>query len=158
MHKPFRPLGLAAVDYDERFLEASWHWLNEPNTRRLSQTPVFTREEQRDWFNSLTNRRDYCIWGIELKGIPIGALGLKHIENENAECWAYIGDKSLWGKGIGSWIVPEIFERAKERGLKQLSACVLEGNKRVIRLCKAYGFVETARDGVVILMKKDLRK
>jgi RimJ/RimL family protein N-acetyltransferase len=150
------PAGLAAVEYDERFLEASWGWLNDPEARTLSRTPVFTREEQRTWFNSLPHKPDYCIWGMELNGVPIGAMGLKHIEKENAECWAYIGEKSLWGQRIGIWILQELFERARLMGLKRLLARIAEENSRAIRLCMSFGFAETGREGDVVSIEKDL--
>lgn len=30
MHKPSLLMGLSVVEYDDRFLEASWRWLNDP--------------------------------------------------------------------------------------------------------------------------------
>lgn len=154
--KAHSPMGLSAVKYDERFLEASWGWLNDPEARTLNQNPAFTREEQRAWFNSLPHKSDYCIWGIELHGIPIGAMGLKHIEKENAECWAYIGEKSLWGQRIGSWILNELFERARLKGLKRLYALIVEGNTRAIRLYQSHGFIKAGNGDNPLRMEKDL--
>jgi len=155
MHK-IRPMGLALVKFDERFLEPSWHWLNDPEARSLNRAPAFTREEQRVWFDSLENRKDYFIWGIELKGVPIGALGFKHVERESAECWCYIGEKSLWGRGIGSWIGRELIENARRMNLKKVSARISKHNKRVVRLCKVYGFVEVSSDETTLQMEKSL--
>src|ERR1700722_14823624 len=92
---------LAFARFDEQFLEKSWEWLRDPDLKRLSMAPDFTREEQRQWFSGLAEKSDYLIWGLSCDGIPIGAAGLKHITKEAAEYWGYIGERHYWGIGLG---------------------------------------------------------
>jgi hypothetical protein len=49
------------VRYDERLLEHSWAWLQDPEIKRLTDTPDFTRTAQRSWFESLGGRTDYFL-------------------------------------------------------------------------------------------------
>lgn len=150
------PLAPAAVKFDERFLDASWGWLTDPEIRGLTSTPVFTREQQKVWFHSLPTKTDYCIWGIELQDVPIGAFGFKHIQKDSAEYWGYIGDRGLWGRGIGRWMLQEAIERAKLKGLQRLYLHVVERNLRAIRLYRRQGFVEAASDSGMLRMEKRL--
>lgn len=90
------------VEYDKAFFELSKDWLSDPETNSLTATGVIPDDEQRlSWFESLPQRNDYLIWGVQYEGKPIGACGLKHITAHDAEYWGYIGEKSLWGKGLG---------------------------------------------------------
>ena len=86
------------VLYDHTFCELSWQWLNDPEIKRLTLTPDFSREQQITWFNTLNIRTDYKIWGINYSNIHIGAIGIKHIDlkEKKAEYFGYIGNKQLW--------------------------------------------------------------
>jgi RimJ/RimL family protein N-acetyltransferase len=131
---------LRAVEYDERFLEMSGRWLRDEEVRRLTMTPPFTHEQQRAWFAGLKGRDDYFVWGIELDGAPIGAFGIKNIEGRAGEYWGYIGEKSCWGRGVGSWLMEEARRRALALGLEQLYLRVWRENVRAIRLYTRFGF------------------
>jgi RimJ/RimL family protein N-acetyltransferase len=140
--------------YDERFLEKSWEWLNDPEIKRLTMTPDFTREAQRRWFQNLATATDYLIWGVSMNGEPIGALGLKHITQTAAEYWGYIGDRKYWGAGLGSEMLRFCFEKAKERGLHELHLRVHRDHTRAIRLYSNAGFqVVNETDGVLRMRK-----
>ena len=95
--------------YDEQFLEKSWQWLHDPEIKRLTMTPDFTREDQLRWFARLPEMTDYRIWGISCGGQPVGALGLKHILGDRAEYWGYIGERHYWGGGLGEEMMEFIF-------------------------------------------------
>src|SRR5208283_2989 len=64
---------LTFTRFDERFLEKSWEWLNDPEIKRLTLTPDFTRESQARWFARLPTMKDYLIWGLLHERTPIGA-------------------------------------------------------------------------------------
>jgi RimJ/RimL family protein N-acetyltransferase len=131
------------VDFDLNFSNKSWDWLNDPEIKALTLTPDFTKEEQRNFFNSIPQRKNYWIKGIMENGIPIGAMGLKNIntKEKNAEYWGYIGDKKFWGKGIGKFMIHEANKEAKRIGLHELNLKVGSNNFRAKNLYLNLGFV-----------------
>ena len=44
---------------------------------------------------------DYLIWGYMYNNIPIGVCGLKNINDSSGEYFGYIGNKTMWGQGLG---------------------------------------------------------
>jgi RimJ/RimL family protein N-acetyltransferase len=128
------------ADYNLVFLDKSWEWLNDPEIKALTLTPDFTKEQQKAFYDGLPDRKDYWIKGIMEDGIPVGAMGLKHINNEEAEYWGYIGEKAYWGKGIGPYMLREAIAKAKELELHQLYLHVDEKNLRAKQLYINMGF------------------
>lgn len=139
---------LRFVKYDKAFLEKSWEWLKDSEVKELTMTPDFTKREQADFFSSLPSRNDYFIKGIEYKGKPIGACGLKSITNTTAEYWGYIGEKDYWGKGIGSLIIDFIVNQSLHLELKSIYLNVNSNNLRAIKSYERYGF-NIIKDGKI---------
>ena len=129
------------VDYNMTFLHKSWEWLNDPEIKTLTMTPDFTREDQLAFYNSLPDRKNYWIRGLMENDCPVGAMGLKHINNRNAEYWGYIGEKEFWGKGIGTFMMQQAIKKATELGLDQLYLFVDEENQRAKQLYAGNGFL-----------------
>lgn len=148
---------LEVVSYDEEFLALSAVWLRDAETARLTRTPPFSDEEQRRWFDGLPQRRDYAVWGVRLNGAAVGAFGLKHITEERAEYWGYLGDKSLWGTGRGGALVDAGLAAAADRGLSEVYLHVGEDNPRAQRLYLRHGFVELSRVGDLVRMSRTVR-
>lgn len=136
-----RPDALVLVPYDQRFLELSWHWLNDPETRELTMTPIFTRADQRKFFESLPLRVGYKIWGVALGNQLIGAAGLKNFRGALAEYWGYIGEKRYWGLGLGAPLLQRVEEQARSFELRSLDLHVLRTNLRAIHAYKKSGFM-----------------
>jgi RimJ/RimL family protein N-acetyltransferase len=149
---------LAFVPYNERFLEKSWQWLNDPEIKRLTMTPDFTREGQRQWFARLPERTDYRIWGVLDDGTPIGAVGLKHLTATDAEYWGYIGEPRYWGAGRGSRMVAFVIDQARALKLGEIYLYVDRENARAVRLYERSGFLTVSEDGGVLLMRLDLKE
>ena len=144
--------GVHRVAYDERFLEASWEWLRDPELRRLTDTPYFSREAQRAWFDGLRGRTDYAVWGIEVDGQPVGAFGLKHVTADEAEYWGYIGERAHWGRGIGQWMLEQSAGEARARGVARLVLRVIAENARARRAYTRFGFETVSDDASEVLM------
>ena len=148
-------LQLTFVPYSREFLTRSWDWLNDPETKALTLTPDFTKEQQETFYVTLPSRTDYLIFGIALAGQPIGACGLKHITEMDAEYWGYIGEKQYWGGGLGRQIIGHCEEIARVKGLKELYLHVGADNARAKRLYEKCGFIEeVASRGDEIMMRK----
>ena len=146
--------------FDHRFFEASGQWLANPELRQLIMAPEPDPAGRLHWFQSLSNRDDYCIWGVSLNGRPIGCFGIKQIDRrqKTGEYWGYIGDPHLWGKRIGPWILSEAAARAAARGLDSLYLRVWIENLRAIRLYRRAGFDDSSLDGDVLKMTARLEK
>lgn len=148
------------VPYNHTFCDLSWKWLNDPEIKRLTLTPDFSHEQQVAWFNTLHLRRDYEIWGIEYSDIPIGAVGMKHINfiKKDAEYFGYIGDKQFWSRGIGNLMMLFIKHEAFKKNLKSLYLHVANNNIRAIKLYVKHSFVNTTHTLAddIILMQCEL--
>ena len=144
------------VEFDNNFLELSWTWLNDPETRFLTNTKDISKVKQLEWFNSLPNRKDYLIWGITADKIPIGAAGLKRIINDTAVVFWYIGDKKFWGKRIGNTIANKITEISRGLGLKVLLGEPLFENFRSINLLFKEGYKIVSVENGHYIVRKDL--
>ena len=132
--------GLYLVPYDELCLEKSWRWLNDPETRELTMTPHFTREDQRRFFEQLPGRKDYRIWGIALGGAElIRAAGIKNHRGSIAEYWGYIEEKKYWGRGFGRSLMAAIEIEARKLGFNDLDLVVSAKNIVQSRFMKRSG-------------------
>jgi RimJ/RimL family protein N-acetyltransferase len=145
-------LQLRVVPYTERYLECSWRWLKDPELRTLTMTPEFSRSDQLAWFKTLAERQDYQVWGIELDQQPIGTFGFKKIELPRAEYFGYIGDKTLWAKGIGRWLMDNALVQARTLGITELYLKVSEDNPRAIHVYERHGFRNVANEDCVCIM------
>jgi RimJ/RimL family protein N-acetyltransferase len=142
--------------YDERFLEKSWQWLHDPEVKRLTMTPDFTRDQQKQWFQGLADKKDYLIWGLLCDDVAIGAMGLKHIVKTQAEYWGYIGERSHWGLGLGREMIQFAFGQARQLGLNALYLNVHRDNPRAIALYTRAGFEVTGDNNGVLRMQTAL--
>lgn len=134
-------MSLMLVPYDKECLDLSWFWLNDPELRKLTIAPEFTREDQKKFFASLPGRTDYKAWGVALEcNEIIGAAGLKNYRSTVAEYWGYIGKKECWGKGLGQFMVAAVEAEAHKLGFTELDLKVGADNGRAISLYRRIGF------------------
>lgn len=141
------------VEYGSEYLTYSWKWLNDDEIKYLTQTPTFSKEQQLEFFNSLPSRTNYFIKGIEYNGIPVGACGLKHITNTDAEYWGYIGEKAFWGKGIGQFALTYMIKKAQQKNLKSIYLKVIKENIRALNLYKKMGFLLERQENNMLIMR-----
>ena len=132
---------LKFVTYDLDFLNLSWIWLNDPEIKKLTNTPDFTRENQKKWFDSINVIENYLIWGVEFQNKKIGVCGLKNITKDDCEYWGFIGERYFWNKGAGTMILNEILIISKNRGLNSIWLKVISTNQIAINLYQKFGFV-----------------
>jgi RimJ/RimL family protein N-acetyltransferase len=136
-------MAVRLVPFDRRFLDRSWEWLQDEETKRLTMTPDFTRQDQQRFFDSLPTRSDYRIWGVVLAGCePIG----------------YIGDKSLWGQGLGGEMLVAVEAEARRLGLTELVLQVATDNVRAMRAYENSGFQLAGEQAGVLVMRKTLEQ
>ncbi|MFN8240004.1 MAG: GNAT family N-acetyltransferase [Bacteroidales bacterium] len=142
------------VTFDEVFLDLSWIWLNDPEIKQMTGTPDFTRESQQIWFKSLTLKTDYKIWGVHVNEVPAGACGIKNITNSDCEYWGYIGEKNLWGHGIGFKLLTLMEMNAREIGKSTIWLRVTKQNVKAIQLYLRNDYnTESETDNELIMRK-----
>lgn len=136
------------VEFDKQYFEKSKKWLSDPQIKWLTLTPEIDEEARERWFWGLKERKDYLIWGLEVDYLPVGAVGIKHIDYNqcSGEYWGYIGEKQLIGHGIGKAMLKEMIDQALALGLKKLVLRVGDYNERARSLYKYFGFQETSRE------------
>lgn len=138
--------------YTEEYLNKSMLWLNDPILKKLTNTPDFNKDMQMQWFKSLPQKTDYFIRGIRLDGVPIGACGLKHISNIDAELWCYIGEASVRGKGIGRKIMDYLIDSGRKFKLMFIKISVIPTNTIARHLYESYGFKKIGEDKQYVYM------
>ena len=135
-----RIVELEIKEMDEVALEKSWEWLNDPEMKRLTDTPDFDKQSQREWYNSLKTRTDYWIIVGWHNGKPIAVGGLKKINGKDAELYGYVGDKYYEGKGVAIDMMDRIHQHGKEIGLESIYTIQLKSNVRSIKLNTRFGY------------------
>ena len=147
---------LTYVPFDERFREASWEWLNDPELHALIDAPPLSRTGHDTWYEGLDGREDYRVWGVEADGEPVGVWGLKRLTEGDAEYWGYLGERALWGQGLGQQLLAWADEEARRRGLQRLYLVVRRDNPRAVRAYEKAGYACYAQTEVVYQMEKNL--
>jgi RimJ/RimL family protein N-acetyltransferase len=125
-----------------------FEWINDSELIRFTNNyrPI-SEAEQKVWFQSLSERKDQVVLGIEARKEKklIGTCGLYAIErvNRKAELRIKIGNKSYWGRGYGKEAVELLLDYAfSDLNLRRLWLKVLPTNDRALRLYKEVGFKE----------------
>ncbi len=145
------------VTYNKDFLNLSWSWLNDPEIKKLTNTPDFTRESQRKWFETINLLDNYLIWGVEFQKKKVGVCGLKNITKNDCEYWGFIGEKDFWNKGVGTMILNEIILISKKRGLNSIWLRVISANRIAINLYNKFGFeMESTVEEDLLIMRLKL--
>ena len=144
---------LSFVDFDRQFLELSWRFFNDPEMKRLTKTPDFSRADQERWFAGLPKMRNYFAWGAMMGETPIGATGLKKVTPADGEYWGYIAERQFWGQGLGGEMVQFVLRQARGMGLLEVYLHVQCDNPRAVRLYTRMGFVGSGEQDGTLLMR-----
>jgi RimJ/RimL family protein N-acetyltransferase len=126
-------------------IELKVKWYNDPvvNKTIIIEEPL-ELEKSLKWFDSIAsddNRRDFVIETVD--GEPIGITGLLGINRklEYAECFCVIGEKSFWGKGIGTLDHSLLLQYAFEKlGLNKIWAVIYTDNAAIFKIVEKLGF------------------
>ncbi len=130
-------------------------WRSDPEIYRgfYTQEKPLTWEEHITWLGSRRNWWELIIWYNHRR---IGVVSAGQLDHWNPEIGYFIGEKSLWGKGLGKEAVSLILGRLRGIGKEYCHTTVLKDNERSIRLLKSLGFKESmeARKDEIWLTKK----
>ena len=108
-------------------------WLKDKDVTKFSdnQYKKFSKKGQLEYIKSFLNCDDHYLYGIFFKSRHVGnvVLGPIDFNHKNANISYMIGDKSLWGIGLGTIVISKIIRIAKiEFQLKKLYASCAQEN------------------------------
>lgn len=97
---------------------------------------------------ALLMREAWCLWAIDVAGKFAGVTSLYEPNKQlgTARFSIVLGDKSCWGKGIGSGVTAEVLAHAfTDLGLRKVNSDYLEPHAGSKRIHENNGFVEEGR-------------
>lgn len=117
-------------------------------TARLGRRFPLSLEEEQEWLRRAAADPDGVHWVIEYEGRPVGTTSIVAIDwaNGHGSTGTAIGDRSVWGKGIGGEVMRLRAGFAfRELPLRKLRSGYLEGNEASRRALAAAGYREVGR-------------
>ncbi len=153
-------------------------WLNDKEVINYSLSffqKLSSKDQIKNWFESLFIEKNTYNVGIFLKSNQqlIGYTGISNLSklNKSGEYFIFIGDKSQWGKGIGTIVTKQVVCYGfKELDLNRIMLTVSAPNIGGVKAYEKAGFVREGilreacfRDGefhdkvVMSILKSDLR-
>lgn len=143
----------------EQDLELLMAWRSNPVVYEgfYQQNAPLEWEEHLGWWKS--RNKDWRTFIIVLvsayRDRKVGVVTIGQLDHWNPEIGYYIGEVSLWGKGIGKEAVKLGINWLKERGYKACHTTVKIENKRSANLLWKLGFqvLGGAREGEIWLSK-----
>ncbi|MEA3457935.1 MAG: UDP-4-amino-4,6-dideoxy-N-acetyl-beta-L-altrosamine N-acetyltransferase [Candidatus Thermoplasmatota archaeon] len=124
-------------------IEKIMEWRTSPEVTAYMYTdPKLIIEDQKKWFEKISNEPTVSYWIIVVGGVDVGVINLYDIDQHNKRCfWAYyIGEPSVRGKGISIHLECNIYDYVFfELGLNKLCGEVLEFNDTVVQIHKRFG-------------------
>ncbi|MDQ6898672.1 MAG: GNAT family N-acetyltransferase [Candidatus Dormibacteraeota bacterium] len=117
-------------------------------TLYLSRRTVPSLQLEREWLQKMATSETDIVWCIESEDLPVGSTAAHSIDwlNGHATTGTVIGDRTVWGKGIGGELMclrrDYLF---REFRLNKLKSAYLEGNEASARAQRAAGYREVGR-------------
>ena len=147
-------------DLEEHDHELYYSWINDTETNNLRglYNPISKIKASEKLTKLFIESENSLSLVIEFNGTSVGLIGYRQYcpRSRRAEMWIYIGEKTAWGKGIGTFIASEITYRAKELGLEYLYGEPEVENFRSINLLFKDGYKITNYENGVYIVKKTL--
>lgn len=96
-----------------------------------------------EWLENVRRSRSARVWMIEWEGRPVGEVELAQVNRRSrtAEVRVCVGERELWGRGIGTAAMSALLEEAfGPMGLTSVYLRVFTTNRRAIALYERLGF------------------
>ena len=117
-------------------------------TRFLELRTPPSIEGEKEWLEHTAKDADSVVWVVEFETRAVGSTGIRFIDWKNGfgTTGTVIGDKAVWGKGLGRELMRLRARYAfTQLPLRKLKAAYLEGNEASARAQKAAGYQEVGR-------------
>ena len=141
------PLGFHLRKPDPGDLEPLYHYKNDPEIASLlgGFHTGYSRADLEEWIEYHRTRDDEVLWVVadDDLGRCVGHVGLYEIDHRSrkAEFAILLGERSVWGKGLGEACTRFAMACAfEELNLNRLHLGVVEHNRRALRLYEKLGF------------------
>ena len=105
-------------------------------------------DAENEWLDQTARDPDSIQWVIESDGRAVGTTGIRFIDWKNGfgTTGTIIGDKSVWGKGLGTELMQLRAAYAfTQLPLRKLKSGYIEGNEASARAQAAAGYREVGR-------------
>ena len=105
-------------------------------------------EMEREWLDKMARDPDQVVWVVEREGRVVGTTAIHAIDWKNGfgTTGTVIGDKTVWGKGLGRELMRLRMQYAFTKlPLRKLKSAYLEGNHGSERAQAAAGYQEVGR-------------
>jgi len=134
--------------FSKKHIETYYTWRNDVSINIYDQngfnSPIAI-EKVEPWCEAIIMQNDGYTFFIkdEVKDVYIGMCALFRIDSKNRNCELaiMIGDKSYWGKGIGTEVMNQLLDWGfNSLNLHKIFLNVFSSNPRAIRLYEKVGF------------------
>jgi [ribosomal protein S5]-alanine N-acetyltransferase len=105
-------------------------------------------ELEKEWLEATAREPNSVVWAVEVDGRAVGTTGIREIDWKNGfgTTGTLIGERSLWGKGIGREVMQLRARYAfTQLPLRKLKSSYFEGNVASGRAQAAAGYCEVGR-------------
>ena len=134
----------------EKDAYVSVKWRNIPEIwihTTFSARHEITIEDELRWIRKVLADPTGLRFAILADGEYVGNLYLTDMTNEKAEFHIFIGDLSVWGRGIAKEATSQAIELGRNLGLKRLELRVKEENKAALSIYDKLGFKIAGTEG-----------
>jgi ribosomal-protein-alanine N-acetyltransferase len=117
-------------------------------TRFLLRRHPLSIEMEKEWLDRMARSPDDVVWIVENQGDPVGITALHLIDwkNSSATTGTVIGDRSVWGKGLGRELMQLRARYAfMQLPLRKLKSGYIDGNDASAKAQAAAGYSEVGR-------------
>jgi len=124
-------------------------WVNDPDILLYFGTYLpYNMDKEVAWFEHMNQDDSVINFAIEYEGQHVGGCGLLKINhrNQSAEVGLFIGEKSLWDKGLGQDTLRTLLDYGFDQlNLHRIYLRVIAENARGVHAYEKVGFVHEGR-------------
>jgi GNAT superfamily N-acetyltransferase len=144
---------------DKRALVTGFERLSDESRYRrfLTPTPRLTDAQLRYLTEVDHDRHEAIIAFAEETGEPVGVARYVRLPDDPATAEPAVTVVDEWqARGVGTFLLEELSERARAAGVKRFAATALAGNKPIIALLDHLGPGEKSSEGGIIHIEAEL--
>lgn len=131
--------------------KTSYQWRKDPDIwvyTEFKPNADFTLEQETEWLRAKLNKANDSRFAICLHGTDqyIGNVQLINLDDSEGEFHMFIGEKKLWGKGIGKCASKLILEFGfSKRNLESVFLFTHEDNIAALSIYEKLGFITVGK-------------
>ena len=136
------------VPFEKEHVANTVEWVNDKEIISLIDraSDVVTLQGCNEWLEDILKDEGKEMFAITTTdGVHVGNCGLFEISkrSKKAKLWIYIGEKSLWGQGLGRKALDELLDYGFNKiGLNKIYLYVVANNTRAQKLYESAGFIK----------------